>query len=169
VNGVAASSEGSELDQVVRQLESSQPTDKDNNSKPNIVALATSVGLILFLVADALPGGLSGVAGFVIGFGSVIGIWLILVVASLAIDNHERRLRLAELELEREHEMALLALLVATKGLEREESDAFIAEILRLAQEMLSRRRRLDAQPFSDADNQKLLDALKSVRGDRSA
>jgi hypothetical protein len=164
VNGVAASSEGSELDQLVRQLELSQLTDKDNKSKPNIVALATSVGLILFLVADALPGGLSGVAGFVIGFASVVGIWLILVVVALAIDNHERRLA----ELEREHEMVLLTLLLATK-LEWKESDPLVADILRLVQETLSRERRLDSQLFSAADNQKLLDALKSARGDRSA
>jgi membrane-bound ClpP family serine protease len=101
---MGATNKRTNLDQVVNELEPRQSPNQDSYARPSIVALATSVGLILFLIAYAQPGGLSGVAGFVIGFIGVIALVSIAIVAAIINENHQRRLH---------HQRVIVALLAA--------------------------------------------------------
>lgn len=54
-----------------------------SSGRSNLLALAMTTGLVVFLIFDAVPGGPNGLAGFVIGFGAVIGFALVSVLVVL--------------------------------------------------------------------------------------
>lgn len=54
--------------------------ERSESQRSNVLPLATTVGLLSLFLADAMPGGLTGIQGFFIGFGSVFGLFLVAVL-----------------------------------------------------------------------------------------
>ena len=65
-------------------------TRSDRRGHPSIVALATSVGLICFLVAEALPGNLPGVMAFLMGFAVVLALATAVLVGAIFARSRQR-------------------------------------------------------------------------------
>ena len=57
-------------------------------SRPTILPLAITVGLLVFFLTGEMQGGLTGIQGFFVGFGAVFAFSLIVVL--LARDRSER-------------------------------------------------------------------------------
>jgi len=68
------------------------------SARPSLVALATAVGLIAFLAAEALPGRLSGPTGFLIGFAGAFSLIFVVMIAVAAAER-QRRVHQEELAL----------------------------------------------------------------------
>lgn len=94
-----------QLDLLLAEWDTLGRASDQSPDRPNVVALATAVGLVAFLVAEALPGPLSGVAAFVIAFAGVIS--LIVLAAVLAAITEQRQRRVYREELIRVLETAL--------------------------------------------------------------
>lgn len=86
-----------QLDQRLSAPEPQHDNERGANARPSVVALAMSVGLILFLILNAVPGRLSGVSGFVIGFASVVALVSVAMVVAVFVEGRQRRLHDEEL------------------------------------------------------------------------
>lgn len=70
-------------------MKMSQPVkEKDVEQESSILSLATAVGLIGFFIVDGLPGGLTSVQGFFIGFFATLFLYFVLAV----LDSRQSRL-----------------------------------------------------------------------------
>jgi hypothetical protein len=120
------------LDTLLDQEEGPKGEGQASAPRASIVALATTIGLLVFLIASS-PGGLSGTSGFLIGFGAVLALGLIAALLAVASESRERRLA-------REEMLSILtaALLVDRQRMPTEQvggeraviSDACVREIL---------------------------------------
>lgn len=55
--------------------------------RPDVVGLAMAVGLLVFLIAEALPGGGNGAKGFWIGAGGLVGLVVLLLLVAITVDT----------------------------------------------------------------------------------
>ncbi|GAA3558637.1 hypothetical protein [Kribbella ginsengisoli] len=59
--------------------------------RPDVLGLAITVGLLLFLLAEALPNGLTGPQGFWIGAGGLVALVVLVLLVAVTVDNRNSR------------------------------------------------------------------------------
>jgi hypothetical protein len=82
----------------LREIEQELDQERDDHGPVSIVALALTAGFVLFLVADALPGGLGGHTGFVLGFLGVAGLAFAALLVAVAAERRSVRSEQDELD-----------------------------------------------------------------------
>jgi hypothetical protein len=55
--------------------------------RPDVLGLAMTVGLLLFLFAEAVPRGFSGPQGFWIGAGGLVALVVVVLLIAVTVDN----------------------------------------------------------------------------------
>lgn len=85
------------LDRIAHGLEEERPA-REPNERQSVVGLAMTVGFVGYLAADALPGGLSGATGFVIGFAGVATLAFAALLFAAALQRRPRLSMAEELD-----------------------------------------------------------------------